>query len=231
MNFSNNIVQNKNNIERLKFSNNLGKLKRFNARKSLVVMLICFNGWFDPDDEEPHSSSAVVIIISQNSSKSIVPEPSSSISAMIPSRSSSERFGSTSAMIPLNWAIVMKPVPFLSKSRNACFNSALIVSGSGSSTRNFAHSWVNSPNSIAPEPSSSISSINTASSSAVGLNPIALITSPMSSARRKSCFFTSNNWKQLKRTLMSSTSRQVASWTSSKSTSAHGSAPLPPSPS
>ena len=133
------------------------------------------------------------------------------------------------------------------------------------STRNLAQSWANSPNSIAPEPSSSISSINTASSSAVGRNPIALtkylsflgrvdlwkgifdfcllerniwflsvgkenlifgglgwllerdiwvlivgkkyylITSPISSASRKSCFFTSNNWKQLKRTLMSST--------------------------
>ena len=35
-----------------------------------------------------------------------------------------------------------------------------------------------------------------------------LITSPISSARRKSCFFTSNNWKQLKRTLMSSTWNQ-----------------------
>merc|ERR1719495_160584 len=49
-----------------------------------------------------YSSSGDVIIISQNSSKSMVPEPSSSISAMIPSRSSSERFGSTSASISLN---------------------------------------------------------------------------------------------------------------------------------
>merc|ERR1719233_732808 len=51
---------------------------------------------------EYHSSSGDVIIISQNSSKSMVPEASSSISAMIPSRSSSERFGSTSASISLN---------------------------------------------------------------------------------------------------------------------------------
>ena len=112
MNFSNNIVymkQNKINIERLKFFNNLGKLKRFNERKSLVVMLICFNGWFDPDNDDPHSSSAVVIIISQNSSKSMVPDPSSSISAMMPSRSSSVRLESTSARMPRNWAIVMKP--------------------------------------------------------------------------------------------------------------------------
>merc|ERR1719422_1700965 len=226
MNFSNNIVymkQNKINIERLKFFNNLGKLKRFNERKSLVVMLICFNGWFDPNNDDPHSSSAVVIIISQNSSKSMVPLPSSSISAMMPSRSSSVRLGSTSATIDLNWAIVMKPVPCLSNSRNACFSSALIVSGSGSSTRNLAHSWANSGNSMAPLPSSSISSISSASSSGVGRKPMALITSSMSSASRKSCFLVSNSWKQLKRTLMSSISRQVASIISSKSTSAHGS--------
>merc|ERR1719412_1315501 len=127
----------------------------------------------------------------------------------------------------LKHCMVMNPSPFLSKSLKALLSSALMVSGSGSSTRNLAQSWANSPNSIAPDPSSSISSISSASSSAVGRNPIALITSPISSASRKSCFFTSNNWKQLKRTLMSSTSRQVASWTSSKSTSAQGSAPLP----
>merc|ERR550519_3343567 len=97
------------------------------------------------------STSGDVIIISQNSSKSMVPEPSSSISSMMASKSSSVNLGSTSAMMFLNWTIVMKPDPSLSKSRNAVLSSALIVSGSGSSTRNFAQSWANSANSMAPE--------------------------------------------------------------------------------
>ena len=50
-----------------------------------------------------------------------------------------------------------------------------------------------------------------------------LMTSSISSANKQSCFLTSNSWKQLKRTLISSTSRHVASCTSSKSTSAQGS--------
>ena len=70
----------------------------------LVDMLICFF-----PSPLYSVSSLVVIIISQNSSKSIVPLPSSSISAMMPSRSSSVRLGSTSATMDRNWAIVMKP--------------------------------------------------------------------------------------------------------------------------
>ena len=66
-------------------------------------------------------------------------------------------------------------VPCLSNSLKACLSSALMVSGSGSSTRNLAQSWANSGNSMAPEPSSSISSISSASSSAVGRKPMALI--------------------------------------------------------
>merc|ERR1719469_37108 len=89
---------------------------------------------------------------------------------MMASKSSSVNLGSTSAIIPRNCTIVMKPDASLSKSLKASLSSALSVSGSGSSTRNLAQSWANSPNSIAPDPSSSISSINSVNSSSVGRN-------------------------------------------------------------
>ena len=71
-----------------------------------------------------------------------------------------------------------------------------MVSISGSSTRKVAHSWQNSPNSISPDPSSSISSSKSFNSSSVGRKPIALMISPRSSAERKSCLFVSNRSKQ-----------------------------------
>ena len=55
----------------------------------------------------------MLIIIWQNSSKSMVPDPSSSISSMMPSRSSEVSLGSSSAMISRSWPVVMKPAPSL----------------------------------------------------------------------------------------------------------------------
>merc|ERR1712200_353355 len=156
----------------------------------------------------------------QNSSKSIVPDPSSSISSMIPSRSSEVNRGSNSAIISLNCPVVMKPCPSLSYTRKASFNYAFIVSSSGSSTKNLAHNWQNSPNSISPDPSSSISSRISFNSSLDGLKPIALKISSKSSAPRNSCFFTSKRLKHNLSTLISSTSSAVASLISSKSISA-----------
>eukprot|EP00092_Neocalanus_flemingeri_P097125 GFUD01123720.1.p1 GENE.GFUD01123720.1~~GFUD01123720.1.p1 ORF type:complete len:116 (+),score=3.93 GFUD01123720.1:160-507(+) len=67
------------------------------------VCLQCLGStWFEHNNQQNHSSSGDDIIISQNSSKSMVPDPSSSISAMIPSRSTSDKFGSTSARISRN---------------------------------------------------------------------------------------------------------------------------------
>merc|ERR1712172_333619 len=62
----------------------------------------------------PAQFSGALIIISQNSSKSIVPDPSSSNSSMIPSNSSLERGCNSSEINPLNVSIVMNPSPFLS---------------------------------------------------------------------------------------------------------------------
>merc|ERR1711936_341723 len=78
-------------------------------------------------------------------------------------------------------------------------------------------------NSISPEPSSSISTSSSLSSSSVGLKPMALMISPRSSAERKSCFLVSNKSKQTLRHLISSLARQVASMISSKSMSAYAS--------
>merc|ERR1712206_45544 len=159
--------------------------------------------------------SGFVIIISQNSSKSIDPEPSSSSSSMIPSSSSSVRGASSSPISPLSVSVVMNPWPSLSYTLKASFNSFFIVSMSGSSTRNVAHSWQNSPNSISPEPSSSTSWRSSASSSSDGLKPIALMMSPRSSPERNSCFFVSNRSKHTLRHLISSLARLVCSLISS----------------
>ena len=51
----------------------------------------------------------------------------------------------------------------------ASLSSLFMVSMSGSSTKNVAHNWQNSANSISPEPSSSISRRRSLSSSSVGL--------------------------------------------------------------
>merc|ERR1719327_2142676 len=75
---------------------------------------------------------------------------------------------------------------------------------SGSSTRKVAQSWQNSPNSISPDPSSSISSSRSFSSSSVGLKPMALMISPRSSTDRKSTFLVSNKSKQVFKHLISS---------------------------
>ena len=79
---------------------------------------------------------------------------------------------------------------------NASFSSLFMVSMSGSSTRKVAQSWQNSPNSISPDPSSSISSSRSFNSSSVGRKPIALMISPRSSAERNSCLLVSNRSKQ-----------------------------------
>merc|ERR1719317_107085 len=125
----------------------------------------------------------------------MVPDPSSSISSMIPSKSSEVSLVSSSAMISLSTPVVMKPAQSLSYTRKASLSSAFMVSSSGSSTRNLAQSWQNSPNSISPEPSSSISSRISLSSSLLGLNPMARKMSSKSSAPRNSCFLTSKRLK------------------------------------
>merc|ERR1719175_340802 len=167
--------------------------------------------------------SGLVIIISQNSSKSMEPEPSSSSSSRMPSTSSSVRGASSSVIRPLRVSVVMNPWPSRSYSLKASFSSLFMVSMSGSSTRKVAQSWQNSPISISPDPSSSISSNKDLSSSSVGRNPIALMISPRSSADRKSCFFVSKRSKQTFRHLISSTARPVASLISSKSIPSYGS--------
>merc|ERR1712141_315359 len=125
-----------------------------------------------------HIYSGLVIIISQNSSKSIEPDPSSSSSSRMPSSSSSVRGASSSLIRPLKVSVVMKPFPSLSYTLKASLSSLFMVSMSGSSTRKVAQSWQNSPNSISPDPSSSISTSRSFSSSSVGRKPIALMISP-----------------------------------------------------
>merc|ERR1719220_2758192 len=168
--------------------------------------------------------SGLVIIISQNSSKSIEPEPSSSSSSKMPSSSSSVRGASSSEIKPLRVSVVMYPRPSLSYTLKASLSSLFMVSRSGSSTRKVAQSWQNSPNSISPDPSSSISTRMASSSSSLGRNPMARRISPRSSAERNSCFLVSNRSKQTLRHLISSLARLVASLISSKSMSAYGSA-------
>merc|ERR1739849_39210 len=163
--------------------------------------------------------SGLVIIISQNSSKSIEPDPSSSSSSRIPSTSSSVRGARSSVMISLNVSLVMNPWPSLSYNLKASFNSFFISSNGGSSTRKVAQSWQNSPNSISPDPSSSTSLRRSASSSSVGLKPMALMISPRSSPERNSCCFVSNRSKQTFKHLISSVARLVNSLISSKSIS------------
>merc|ERR1719370_1101645 len=167
--------------------------------------------------------SGLVIIISQNSSKSIEPEPSSSSSSRMPSSSSSVSGASSSDIRPLRVSVVMYPRPSLSYTLYASLSSLFMVSMSGSSTRKVAQSWQNSPNSISPDPSSSISTSRSFNSSSVGRKPIALMISPRSSAERNSCFLVSNRSKQTLRHLISSGARLVASLISSKSMSAYGS--------
>merc|ERR1711974_464300 len=167
--------------------------------------------------------SGLVIIISQNSSKSIEPDPSSSSSSRMPSSSSSVRGASSSEIRPLKVSVLMNPCPSLSYSLKASLSSLFMVSMSGSSTREVAQSWQNSPISISPEPSSSISFSRSFNSSPVGRKPIALMISPRSSADRKSCFFVSKRSKQTLRHLISSTARPVASLISSKSIPSYGS--------
>merc|ERR1711931_410359 len=153
------------------------------------------------------------------------PDPSSSSSSRIPSTSSSVRGARSSVMISLRVSLVMNPCPSLSYNLKASLSSFFISSNGGSSTRKVAQSWQNSPNSISPDPSSSTSLRRSASSSSVGLNPIALMISPRSSPERNSCCLVSNKSKQTLRHLISSVARLVRSLISSKSISAYGSAP------
>merc|ERR1711931_187314 len=144
---------------------------------------------------------------------------------MIPSSSSSVRGASSSPISSLRVSLVMKPCPSLSYILNASLSSLFISSRGGSSTKKVAQSWQNSPNSISPDPSSSTSLSKSASSSSVGLNPMALMISPRSSPERNSCCLVSNRSKQTLRHLISSVARLVRSLISSKSISAYGSAP------
>merc|ERR1712038_1914415 len=97
-------------------------------------------------------------IISMNSSKSRVPDPSSSTSSMMLLMSSSVNLLSNSRKISFRVSVEINPMQSLSYIRKASFSSFFSASSS-SSTRNLAASWQNSPNSRSPEPSSSISSM------------------------------------------------------------------------
>merc|ERR1719431_189533 len=116
-------------------------------------------------------SSNYPVIISINSSKSNVPDPSSSTSSMIPSSSSSVNLLSISLRISFKVSVDIYPIASLSYIRKASFSSFFKASSS-SSTRNFAASWQNSPNSSNPEPSSSISSMISLRAEGLNFMPI-----------------------------------------------------------
>merc|ERR1712121_84836 len=71
-----------------------------------------------------------------NSSKSTVPDPSLSISSIMPSKSDGVSLSSSAAKISLRTLVEMLPSPFLSYSLNASFNSCCKASAS-SSSKNF----------------------------------------------------------------------------------------------
>lgn len=83
-------------------------------------------------------------------SKSTVPEPSESISSIMPSNSWSVNWSSNSRKISFKHVVGMKPLPSLSYKRKASFNSFCMASAS-SSTMNLAASWTNSTNSKRPD--------------------------------------------------------------------------------
>merc|ERR1719206_1448372 len=108
-------------------------------------------------------------IISMNSSKSRVPDPSSSTSSMMLLMSSSVNLLSNSRKISFRVSVEINPMQSLSYILKASLSSFFKASSS-SSTRNLAASWQNSPNSSKPDPSSSISSI-------ISCNPVGLTSS------------------------------------------------------
>ena len=74
-----------------------------------------------------------------------------------------------SYLVEVNQAILLGLLDLVSTDLKASLSSLFMVSMSGSSTKNVAHNWQNSANSISPEPSSSISRRRSLSSSSVGL--------------------------------------------------------------
>merc|ERR1719225_1377831 len=131
-------------------------------------------------------------------------------------------------MISRSWSVVIYPWPSLSYTRKASLSSAFMVSSSGSSTKNLAQSWQNSPNSISPEPSSSISSKISFNSSLLGRKPMPLRISSKSSADKNPWSLKSNILKQIFRTLISSFSRPQDSLIPSKSIPSYVSSFLEP---
>ena len=74
-----------------------------------------------------------------------------------------------SYLVEVNQSILLGLLDLVSTDLKASLSSLFMVSMSGSSTKNVAHNWQNSANSISPEPSSSISRRRSLSSSSVGL--------------------------------------------------------------
>lgn len=83
-------------------------------------------------------------------SKSTVPEPSESISSIMPFRSWSVSWSSSSRRISFRHDVGMKPLPSLSYRRKASFSSFCMASAS-SSTMNLAANCTNSENSSRPD--------------------------------------------------------------------------------